>query len=263
MPVIRSGGTEIFYRSEGKGPALVLHTGAGGDHQIWEFAGYVARLKGFRLLLMDQRGRGRSGRPSEIEEHRIERFAGDVAAVLDDAGVEQAGFWGYSAGALVGAAFGATYPARLRALVGTGSFPNQDLCESPPPPDPEEYVRTTVAHGGVVRSMERFMERENDRFPEAIERNVRETDPRMNALDHLAWLSWKGPISEFPKLRAPFLMLTGEREDVDRSTEPALERLPGGRVIRLAGVGHLGAFYRSDLALVHALPFLRQHLGAG
>lgn len=263
MPLVRSAGTEIFYRSEGTGPALVLHTGAGGDHRIWELAGYVAGLAGLRLVLMDQRGRGRSGRPATIDEHRIELFAGDVAAVLDDAGVEAAGFWGYSDGALVGAAFGELFPRRLRALVGTGSFPEKDLCEYPRPGDPEEYIRTAVEHRGVVRAMEQFMEREHDRFPEAIERNVRETDPRMNALDDLAWLDWKGPISGFPRLLAPFLMLTGENEDAAHRTESGLSKLPGGKVIRLAGVGHLGAFYRSPLALTHALPFLRQHLGAG
>jgi hypothetical protein len=82
----------------------------------------------------------------------------------------------------------------------------------------------------------------------------------MYALDGVAWMSWRGPKSAYPTFPAPVLAIGGEREDPKRQTEQSIERLPDGRVIRLAGLGHLGAFYRSDMALPHARPFLERTL---
>jgi pimeloyl-ACP methyl ester carboxylesterase len=260
MPVVRSGGVDIFYEVQGRGPTVLLHTGAGGDHRMWGLAGYLGGLREFRVIAMDHRGRGQSGRPDRVEDHRIDLFASDVAAVLDDAGADSAALWGYSDGALVGVAFGSEFPRRLKALVGTGSLPFLDASDLPHPGDPEPYIRDTVAKGGVVESVERFAALEHDRFPDAIERNVRETDPRMYALNRLAWNAWHGPKSCLRSFPAPVLMLTGEKEDLKHQTESSVSWLPKGRVVRLAGVGHLGAFYRSELALPHALPFLREAL---
>jgi pimeloyl-ACP methyl ester carboxylesterase len=261
MPFARNGPVQIHYEVEGSGPALLLHTGAGGDLRIWREAGYVEGLAGFRVILMDQRGRGKSSRPGELTDHRIERFVDDISAVLDDAGVASAGFWGYSNGTVVGIAFGAAHPDRLKALVGTGSLSPRNFDDPPPDPDPDRRVDELTASGGVVPELERRMEVENDRFPSAIDRNVRDGDPRMCALDLVAWRSWHGPRSAFATFPAPVLMISGENEGDEGRTERSMAELPDGRVVRLPGLGHLGSFYRSDVALPHALPFLHRALG--
>ncbi len=261
MPLVRSGAVPIYYNIRGDGPALVFHTGAGGDHRIWECAGYLDALPGFRKILIDQRGRGQSGRPTKVEDHRMSCYTADVAAVLDDADVDSAGFWGYSNGTTVGVAFGAAYPKRLKALVGTGSLRFADLTELPKEEDPDAFIQKTVAQGGVGDEVDAFMQRDNERFPEAIDRNVREGDPLMYALDDLAWSSWPGPKSLYPTFKTPVLMITGEREDLKHNTEKSVAVLPNARVVRVPGLGHLATFVRSDLALPHVIPFLREHLG--
>jgi pimeloyl-ACP methyl ester carboxylesterase len=259
MPDVQNDGIRIHYEMEGEGPSLVLHTGAGGDLEIWRHAGYLERLPGFRKILIDQRGRGRSDRPSSLESHRLERFVSDVVCVLDDARADSVRFWGYSSGILVGIAFGAAYPDRLRCLVGTGAIRYRDLSELPPL-DADAEIRNDVAAGGVTAELEERMHKENDRFPPAIDRNVRDGDPLMHALNGVAWRSWKGPKSALARFRAPLLFLTGEKEDPDRATEDTVASTPGSRVVRIPGVGHLGAFYRSDLTVPIALPFLEQFL---
>lgn len=262
MPVVRSGNAEIHYEVRGQGPPLVLLVGAGGDRRIWELAGYVAGLSDFRLLLVDPRGRGGSSRPDRLEDHRIERYAEDVGAVLDHEGIDAAGIWGYSNGVLVALAFASAAPERLRALVGTGALSNHDLADLPYPEDPEAFVRRTVEAGGVRASLEAFMAAEQDRFPDALDRNVRESDPRMHALSRLAWRSWHGPKSLLAGFQPPVLVITGALEDPEGETEAAIATLPHGEGVRLPGRGHLAAFYRSDLALPVARPFLHRHLGS-
>ncbi len=36
MAYVESEGVRIYYEARGKGPALVFHTGAGGDSRMWE-----------------------------------------------------------------------------------------------------------------------------------------------------------------------------------------------------------------------------------
>jgi pimeloyl-ACP methyl ester carboxylesterase len=261
MSVVRNGDVSVHYEVEGSGPALVLHTGAGGDSRIWRYAGYLSGLAGFRLILIDQRGRGSSSRPARVEDHAMERYVEDVAAVLDDVGVESAGFWGYSNGFAVGIGFGSTFPNRLRALVGTGAVALRDWTELPPIADRDAFIADVVAAGGVRAQVDAFMREEHDRFPEPIDRNVRETDPLMGALQRVAWRSWRGPKSLLASVTAPVLILRGEKEDREEATEPVVAALPRARLVTLPDQGHLSAFYRSDLALTHAVPFLREHLG--
>ncbi len=257
---VTSGGVRIHYESEGTGPAIIMHTGAGGDLRMWRDAGYVAGLSKHRKILMDQRGRGKSDRPSAVDSHRLDWYVKDICAVLDDAAIETAAFCGYSAGAVVGVAFGTANPKRIQALVGIGSLPYVNFADLPKPPDPEAEIQRTVAAGGVRAEYADVMKRDKDKFPEAIHRNVMETDPMMNALDDLAWLEWKGPLDSYPTFCAPVLMIAGEREDSKRQTEKSIAVIPNGRLVRLPGMGHLSAFYRSDVTLPHILPFLRENL---
>ncbi len=248
----------IHYEVRGEGPAILFHTGAGGDGRIWEFAGYVDGLPGFTKILMDQRGRGRSGRPETAEAHRMEHFVADIGAVLDDAGVESAAFWGYSNGVYPGLAFGAAHPQRIQALVGTGTLWFQDVSDLGPVPDEAAFIDEQVAKGGVVQDVDEYQRVDGEHFPEAIDRNVRAGDPRQYALDRIGRRSWHGPRSLYASFAAPVLMITGEREQDEGATAKALEAMPHGRGVRIPGVGHLASFYRSDLALPLALPFLRE-----
>ena len=262
MGFVRNDGVAIHFEVEGRGPPILLHTGAGGDLRIWKDAGYISGLDGFQTILMDQRGRGESDRPTRVEDHAMERYAEDAGKVLDEVGAEVAGFWGYSNGFNVGLAFGAMFPKRLGALIGTGAASFLDLDGLPPIPDPEKFIGEVVAEGGVRAELDAFMRKEDDRFPDRIDQNVRATDPFMGGLRRVAWRAWHGPRSQLPSTRAPVLLLVGEKEDLDGSSDQVAAALPTGRKTRIPGVGHLGAFYRSDLALPYAIPFLREHLGS-
>jgi pimeloyl-ACP methyl ester carboxylesterase len=257
---VNNDGVKIHYESEGSGPAIIMHTGAGGDCRIWKDAGYVEGLPEFRKILMDQRGRGLSDRPTSLESHSYERRVSDICKVLDDAGVESAAFMGYSAGAVMGVAFGSAHPTRLRALVGIGTLPFANNSELPKPPDWSEWISQVVAVGGVRKEYEEFMKKENDRFPDPIHQNVIGGDPLMRALDGVGGYELNGPLNMYPNLRAPALIVAGELEDPERQTEKSIAMIPGGMLVRLRGIGHLSSFYRSDLTLPHIRPFLKDTL---
>jgi hypothetical protein len=100
-------------------------------------------------------------------------------------------------------------------------------------------------------------EAEQITLPAWLRQNFLETDAEMLALELLAWCEWDGPWPLLPHLLTPTLLLLGEDED-DGNAARAAEVMPHAHCLVLPGLGHVGAFLRSDLALPHATSFLHR-----
>ena len=81
------------------GPPLVLLHGLGSSSEDWLWQRDELTAAGYRLLMVDARGHGRSEKP--YSRYRIEDMAGDVAHVLDGLGVSQAHVCGLSLGGAI------------------------------------------------------------------------------------------------------------------------------------------------------------------
>ncbi|MEE8435952.1 MAG: alpha/beta fold hydrolase [bacterium] len=125
MPIVVSNRRRIFYRYEGeKGAYLLLHHGLLGSHLDWYDAGYVDALaENFRLILPDARGHGRSDHPLAPEDYRIEQFADDVIAIMEELQIRNLHFFGYSFGAMVGMELLLRHPDRVRITMMAGESP--------------------------------------------------------------------------------------------------------------------------------------------
>jgi 3-oxoadipate enol-lactonase len=106
------GGT-LAWESGGEGPGVVfLHPGL-WDSRVWdEQFGVFSRT--YRVLRYDLRGYGSSSRP---EPGRPYSHIADLAAVMDEAGVDRAALIGNSMGGKVAIDFALTYPGRVAALI--------------------------------------------------------------------------------------------------------------------------------------------------
>lgn len=123
MPFVSAtDGTRLYYETVGTGPPLV-QTGGAGDGSMWRDAGYVGPLSSsYQCILFDHRGHGQSDRPRGRESHSVQRYANDAVELLDQVGVQRAGFWGYSQGWMIGLALAALHPERVVGLLGTGAI---------------------------------------------------------------------------------------------------------------------------------------------
>jgi pimeloyl-ACP methyl ester carboxylesterase len=72
---------------------------------------------GYRAVVPDLRGYGRSGQPEAVEAYAIPYLAGDVVAVLDQLGVDRAHVVGHDWGAALAWALGSLLPDRVDHLV--------------------------------------------------------------------------------------------------------------------------------------------------
>lgn len=106
-------GVEIFYRSEGAGPPLLLISGTGHDHQFW--SGQLPFFtEEFRTLVFDNRGVGRSSVPDP--GYTLADMASDAIRVLDAADVEMAHVMGFSMGGHIAQELAINYPDRVSSL---------------------------------------------------------------------------------------------------------------------------------------------------
>jgi pimeloyl-ACP methyl ester carboxylesterase len=253
MPFVERDGVQIHYRDEGAGFPVVLHTGGAGDGTMWERAGYTAGLVGFRLLIVDHRGRGRSGRVSTLAGHRPAEYVADVVAVADAVGAVEFAFAGYSMGASVGYGLAAAHPGRISALVAIGGVADEPGADD----DTAELVELLEDRGApaLTRAIE---EAEGITLPGWLRRNFDETDAAQFVLSLRAWAEEGDTIwNDLAGIRCPTALVAGSEEAPAGSLERMQAAIPGGAAIaRIEGRDHVGAFLDSAAVLHTALPVL-------
>lgn len=112
--LIDVGGVQLWVATAGKGPALLFLHGLGWDHHLWDTA-FERYSKRYRIIAGDTRGHGQSDHPDD--PYRIELFAEDWLAVVDQLKVEQAVLVGFSQGGMVAMEMAIRQPERFSALV--------------------------------------------------------------------------------------------------------------------------------------------------
>ena len=121
MPYTVNSSVRIHYHTEGDGPPLVLQHGGFGSIEELVRIWICQRLKDrFRLVLMDDRAHGRSGKPHDPEQYSPRLRAGDVAAVLDEINIAKCYYLGFSLGGRMGFWLARYYPDRLLSSMVLG-----------------------------------------------------------------------------------------------------------------------------------------------
>ncbi|TIQ61153.1 MAG: alpha/beta fold hydrolase, partial [Mesorhizobium sp.] len=82
---VAADGVSIAYEDIGYGDPLMLLHGLTESRESWHEAGYVEQFlqRERRLILVDCRGHGRSGKPHDPAAYSGRRRAADIIAVLD------------------------------------------------------------------------------------------------------------------------------------------------------------------------------------
>jgi pimeloyl-ACP methyl ester carboxylesterase len=111
-------GVELAVDVGGEGPPVVLAHGFPELAFSWRHQAPALIAAGYRVAVPDQRGYGRSDRPTAIEDYDIVQLTGDLLAVLDSLGEDKAIFVGHDWGALLVWQLALLAPERVSAVVG-------------------------------------------------------------------------------------------------------------------------------------------------
>ena len=134
-----SAGVQIRYTDHGTGEPVVLIHGFTGRLDVWSQRGVQGELaKDFRVIALDCRGHGQSGKPHDPKQYGAE-MAEDVIRLLDFLGIEKAHLVGYSMGARLTGYLLVNKPERLITATLGGSPPRLSST------DQEERARRFIA----------------------------------------------------------------------------------------------------------------------
>ncbi|MBM2711503.1 alpha/beta fold hydrolase [Mesorhizobium caraganae] len=232
MFVVSEDGTRIAYEVIGTGKPLVLLHGFTADHTIWREVGYVERLAGRQLILIDARGHGRSDKPHVPEAYDAGRCATDVAAVLNDIGAVNADICGHSLGGTIALAFAAHYPNRVRSLVVNGAHPfGQDL----------SLLRAAVSVG--IEPWISYLRTESWPLTDGNVRQLRNND--LDALRVCVALDRSDRSAPFVGFDRPILAISGEADPLCPKVRD-FAALAGADYLELVGCNHFQAFLAVD-----------------
>jgi pimeloyl-ACP methyl ester carboxylesterase len=113
---IRTDGATLYYERRGRGPALLMISGGGGD------AGYYSEVgdrlaDAYTVLTYDRRGNSRSTVDDRSSPMSMAEQGADALAVLAHHDLESALVFGGSGGALIGLDLTARSPAAVQGLI--------------------------------------------------------------------------------------------------------------------------------------------------
>lgn len=129
-----AGGVKINYAVYGAGdPVILVHGWASNGAQNW--SAVIKDLSaGYKVIVMDCRGHGRSDKPHEKEKYGVEMVE-DIVRLMNHLKIERAHVAGYSMGAMIVLKLLAMHPERVRSaiLAGQGGVREDTLRKSEDP----------------------------------------------------------------------------------------------------------------------------------
>ncbi len=119
---VDANGVMIYTVAMGNGaPLVIVHGGPGASHDY--FLPYLLPLaRSHRLVLIDERGSGRSEKLEDVKQYTVENMVEDVEAVRLALGFRKMDLLGHSFGGVLAQAYALKYQAHLRHLVLCSTF---------------------------------------------------------------------------------------------------------------------------------------------
>lgn len=243
------GGAAIGFDDTGTGTPIVFLHAFPLDRTMW--APQLARLSGqARCIAVDLRGFGES---SATPPFSVDRYADDVAGVLDTLGVDRAIVAGLSLGGYVAFALWRRHRARVRALVLADTRAGADTA------DGRERRRALIevarANGSdavAARQLEVVIgPGTRERHPEIRDRirRIMAASPVAGIVGALeAMLGRPDSTSTLSTIDVPTLFVVGEEDTVTplADAQAMQHAIPGSRVEVVAGAGHLSNLEQPD-----------------
>jgi pimeloyl-ACP methyl ester carboxylesterase len=96
-------GTKIYYEVKGEGFPVVMVHGFTGTSQGWKRGALYGNLlkEGYKVILLDLRGNGRSGKPHTDEGYENDAEAKDIMGLVNSLGIKKYNVVGYSRGSII------------------------------------------------------------------------------------------------------------------------------------------------------------------
>jgi pimeloyl-ACP methyl ester carboxylesterase len=258
MPTVERDGVPIYFEEHGSGEPLLLLMGLGTDAHAWEWQ-VPDFAAGHRVILVDNRGIGRSGKPPG--PYTTALLAEDARAVLDRVGAVRAHVVGVSMGGMIAQELALAHPGRVGALVLACTYarPGREI-EATSTEGAQRIGAASpfelLARGGIdftaidVKQLLEFMMplvhspqflvEKREWLRAMFERSLGYGFSLPAFLGQVAAAMEHDTRARLPSLRAPTLVITGTADRLvpARHSDELASLIPGARLLRIDGAAH-------------------------
>jgi pimeloyl-ACP methyl ester carboxylesterase len=237
----------------------------------------VLRKEGFRVVLPDQIGFGRSSKP--IIAYNFHDMAANTRKLMLTLGVSNAVIVGHSMGGMLAARFSASYPDMVERTVVYNPIGLSDVRYERPWRTAQEAYEATMAqtpdqvYQGMYATIRRYFPTPGSWKPE-YENYVRilyapslsSEWPRLAMVRAIyQQITYLDPVVyDWPKIKARTLVLGGDKDTADFAERAAYiaKTIPRGELDLLPNLGHVPHIEAPDLFYSHLLKFLKSDAAA-
>lgn len=261
-----SDGVKIAYVEAGQGePVILIHGFTASATMNWIAPGiFDALAKDYRVIALDNRGHGKSGKPHEPEAYGAKMIE-DVVRLMDHLGIEKAHLVGYSMGGFMSNKFLAEHPDRVLSVTlgGAGWTRENDVTMSL-----LEELATSLEQGNGLAPLIRRLTPEGQ--PQPSEEQIKSMNAlvlMMNDPKALAAVArgMKGLAIDEAQIKAnkaPVLALIGEIDPLKAGVDELEKVMPNLQVVVIEKADHMSAF--SNPKFIESLTkFLGEHSSNG
>lgn len=240
---VELAGARIWYATSGDGPAVILLHGGMGNATNWGFQVPALVTAGYRAIVVDSRGQGRSSR--DERPFGYAQMADDTLAVMDTLGVDRAAFIGWSDGACTALVLADNHPDRCAGILFFAC--NVD------PSGARPFVYTDTIGRCLSRHRKDYA---------ALSPTPGDFDIVFEAVGQMQSNQPKYTAGQLADIRTPFWSVLGEHDEfITADHADYLARtIPGATRRELPGVSHFAPVQRPELFNAAMLEFLREVL---
>jgi pimeloyl-ACP methyl ester carboxylesterase len=247
---VKSGDAEIVYHVLGEGPPVVLLHPFPVNHEFWLPVAQALATR-YRIVLPDLRGHGGSGVGDGLAT--MDKYAADIARVMDDADIGRAPLVGVSLGGYALFEFWRRHGGRVAAL---------GLCNTKAPADSAaaRAARLEAANDVLERGTEPFFE---SMIPRQLGKSTLAARPDLvaGALRMMRQMSPEGvaqvqrgmaarpdSMDTLKTIHVPTLLVTGEEDILTgvNEAERIRQHISGSQLRVIPKAGHYSAWERPE-----------------
>lgn len=249
MPILDRDGVDIHFAVHGDGPRTVLLSHGWGASSTMFVGNLPALARRHRVITWDLRGHGRSDYPTDPSRYSAGLAVADMLGLLHEVGAERAVLAGHSLGGYLSLEVVLAHPERVEALVlvDTGPGFRNDDARDRWNAGAERYAATLEERGlaGLAAGPEQRLDQHRDAtgLAHAARGMLRQHDAHV--------------LEGLPGIAVPALVVVG---GADEPFLPAARymaaKIPGARLVEIAGAGHAPNITHAEEFDRHLIEFL-------
>jgi pimeloyl-ACP methyl ester carboxylesterase len=245
-----SNGVRIRYLEQGTGePVVLVHGYSGSIEMNWVAPKVFEELaKTFRVIALDCRGHGKSGKPHDPAQYGQE-MAMDVVRLLDHLNIQKAHVVGYSMGAVITAKLLTLKPKRIL----TATFGGQGAMLDPAETEIRLYEQLGAdVEKGSMRILVALISSKNQPLPS--EEMMKQAEAHFRSRQDLAALAavarsipdLKITGAQVATIKVPAIAIIGSDDPLIDGVNKLKKAMPALKVIPVDGASHATVFGRPE-----------------